>query len=145
MTVSVANKSKIYSQNWVEIINRKLLEVNGFNNPINNIEQFSRFFTKKTEKLKMKPNKMKSFIRFSTTTDSLNTIGSTSTSKTLNKIGFGFLVVPVTAGAFCGIAIGSELAKEVLKEKEKDYMEEKTLSINSVQTLGNVVRRFRGY
>ena len=45
--------------NWEEIINKKLKEVNSFNNSINNINLISKFYEEEYKKLKKKYNKFK--------------------------------------------------------------------------------------
>ena len=52
------------SVNWEEIINKKLKEVNSFNNSINNINLISKFYEEEYKKLKKKYNKSKILIKY---------------------------------------------------------------------------------
>ena len=118
--------------NSIEIINKKMKEVNSFDNGINNKNLISRFYEENHKKLKKKNNKFKNLNKILNTIDSLNFIGSTSTSISLSVTRFGLIVVPITAGVACGIAISTKLASGTLKGKEKYYLEKYTLAKNTV-------------
>ena len=90
------------SQNWEEIGNKKLREVNCFNIALKNIKSISRFY-EEFRKFRKKYNKNPN--RVSITIDSIKIIGSTSTSITLSSTGFKVSVVPTTAGVGFGVAI----------------------------------------
>ena len=71
--------------NWEEIINKKLKEVNSFNNSINNITLISKFYEEEYKKLKKKYNKFKTLNKILNTIDSVVIISSsTSTSVTFS-------------------------------------------------------------
>ena len=124
--------SKI-ATNWEEIINKKLKEVNSFNNSINNINLISKFYEEEYKKLKKKHNKFKNLNKILNTIDSLVIISSTSTSITFSLTGFGIFTIPIIASVGCGITITSKIICEYLKTKEKYYLEKYTLSHNTLQ------------
>ena len=119
--------------NWEEIINKKLKEVNSFNNSINNINLISKFYEEEYKKLKKKYNKFKTLNKILNTIDSVVIIGFTSTSITFSLTGFGIITIPIIAGIGCGITITSKIICEYLKTKEKSYLEKYTLSYNTLQ------------
>ena len=56
---SSIDPNRRFDFNWEEIINKKLKEVNSFNNSINNINLISKFYEEEYKKLKKKHNKYK--------------------------------------------------------------------------------------
>ena len=118
--------------NWEEIINKKLKEVNSFNNSINNINLISKFYEEEYKKLKKKHNKYKNLNKILNTIDSVAIISTTSTSITLSLTGYGLIIVPITAGCGCLMTIASKIISEFLKKKEKSYLEKYTLSHNTL-------------
>ena len=50
------------------------------------------------------------------------TIGSSSTSTVLKFTGFGLIVVPITAGVGCGVAIGTNLPNEYIFFKKEIFI-----------------------
>ena len=118
--------------NWEEIINKKLKEVNSFNNSINNINLISKFYEEEYKKLKKKHNKYKNLNKILNTIDSVAIISTTSTSITLSLTGYGLIIVPITAGCGCVMTVGSKIISEFLKKKEKSYLKKYTLSHNTL-------------
>ena len=121
------------SVNWEEIINKKLKEVNSFNNSINNINLISKFYEDEYRKLKNIYNKFKTMNKILNTVDSLVIISTTSTSITFSITGFGIITIPIIAGIGCGITITSKIICEYLKTREKFYLENYTLSHITLQ------------
>ena len=119
--------------NWEEIINKKLKEVNSFNNSINNINLISKFYEDEYKKLKKKYNKFKTLNKLLNTIDSITIISTTSTSITFSLTGFGIITIPIIAGVGCTLTIASKIISEYLKTKEKSYLEKYTLSHNTLQ------------
>ena len=113
--------------NWEEIINKKLKEINFFNNSINNINLISNYYEEENKKLEKKHNNFKNLSKILNTIDSIVIIGSTSTSITPSLTGYGLIIVPITAGIGCFITIASKITSEFLKKKEKSYLEKYTL------------------
>ena len=118
--------------NWEEIINKKLKEVNSFNNSINNINLISKFYEEEYKKLKKKYNKFRSLSKILNTTDSIIIISSTATSVTFAVTGFGVFTIPIIAGIGCGVTITSKVLFEYIKTREKHYLEKYTLSHNTL-------------
>ena len=114
-------------------INKKLKEVNSFNNSINNINLISKYYEEEYKKLKKKHNKFKNLNKILNTIDSIVNISSTSTSITFSLTGFGIITIPIIAGIGCGITITSKITNEFIKKKEKSYLEKYTLSHNTLQ------------
>ena len=131
------NQERLYpnlnENNWEEIINKKLKEVNSFNNSINNINLMSKYYEEEYKKLKKKYNKFKTLNKILNTIDSITIISTTSTSITFSLTGFGIITIPIIAGVGCGLTITSKILCEYLKTKEKSYLEKYTLSHNTLQ------------
>ena len=131
--------------NWEEIINKKLKEVNSFNNSINNINLISKFYEEEYKKLKKKHNKYKNLNKILNTIDSVVIIGSTSTSITLSVTGYGLIIVPITTGCGCVMTIASKIFSEFLKKKEKSYLEKYTLSHNTLQDFRKLYQKSKNH
>ena len=105
-------------------------EVNSFNKNINNINLSTRFYEEGLKKLKMKYNKYKNLHKILDTIGSLIFIGSTSRSISFSITGFDLIVLTITAGVTCGVAISSKLTSENFKKKrnivQKNVLEQIT-------------------
>ena len=90
-------------------LEKKLNDVNSFNNSIINIKELIIYFKDKNHKSK---KKYKNFKTQKTILESVNTIvgiGATSTSTTLSFTGIGLIVLPISAGIACALSLGNKV------------------------------------
>ena len=101
-------------------IEKKLSDVNSFNNSNINIKMIAYFIDKiykskkKNKKYKTRTTKLKSF-------DTIVIIATTSGSITLSPTGFGLLVIPISRSIACRITISNEVIYEILLQKYNKY------------------------
>ena len=89
-------------------LEKKISDVNSFNNHINNIKEMITYFKHKNHKSKKKYKNYKLLNTVSESVDSIVIIGATSTSITLSVTGIGLIVLPISAGVACGISLGNK-------------------------------------
>ena len=90
-------------------LEKKINDVNSFNNHINNIEETITYFKDKNNKSK---KKYKNYKKLNTALESVNSIiiiGATSTSITLSITGVGLIILPTSVGIACGLSLGNKI------------------------------------
>ena len=73
-------------------LEKKINNVNSFNNHINNIKEMITYFKDKNNKSKNRNKNYKTLNTVTETADSIIIIGATSTSITLSIAGFGLII-----------------------------------------------------
>ena len=99
-------------QNQDEMFNQNIY---GSNFSENNGSWILGYCEEEYKKFEKEYNIFESLNKYIHTIESFITIGSTSTSIQLSMFGLRLLVVPITAGIGCGVAISTELASDVLR------------------------------
>ena len=89
-------------------LEKKINDVNSFNNHINNIKEMITYFKDKNRKSKKRYKNYKTLTTVLESVDSIVIIGATSTSITLSVTGIGLIVLPISAGIACGISSGNK-------------------------------------
>ena len=85
-------------------LEKKINDVNSFNNHINNIKEMITYFKDKNKKSKKKYKNYKTLNTVLESVDSIIIIAATSTSITLSITGIGLIVFPISAGIVCGLS-----------------------------------------
>ena len=102
-------------------LEKKLNDVNSFNNSINNIKEMITNFKDKNHKSK---KRYKNYITPRTKleyVDSIVTIGAISTSITLSITGIGLIVLPISARIACILSLGNKVLHKIIINKYKNY------------------------
>ena len=84
-------------------LEKKINDVNSFNNHINNIKEMITFFKDENNSKKQ----CKNYVTLNTILESIDSIviiGATSTSITLSIIGIGLIILPISAGIGCTLS-----------------------------------------
>ena len=100
---------------------KKLNDVNSFNNHINNIKEMITYFKDKNHKSKEKYKNYKTLNTILGSVDSIVIIGATSTSITLSITGIGLIVLPKSAGIACTLSLGNKLIHKLIMNKYNEY------------------------
>ena len=119
-------------------LEKKINDVNCFNNHINNIKEMITYFKDKTNKSKKSYKIYKTLNTILESVDSIVIIAATSTSITLSITGIGLIVLPISAGIACGISLGNKtLHKLIINKynKDKKQYERDQKTINSFDKL----------
>ena len=102
-------------------IEKKLNDVNSFNNHINNIKEMINYFKDKNNKSKKRYKKYKILNTVLESVDSIVIIAATSTSITLSVTGIGLIVLPISAGIACGLSLGNKILHKIIINKYNKY------------------------
>ena len=103
---------------------KKLNDLNSFNNPINNIKELITCFEGGNNKSKKKPEKCKTLITILKSFDTFVIIATTSSSITLSLTGIGLIEIPITTGIANGLTISDKLIYEIIINKYNKYKEQ---------------------
>ena len=113
-------------------LEKKLNDVNSFNNHINNIKEMITYFKDKNKKsntyFKDENNKSKKkYKKYKTITtilksyDTFVNIATTSSSITLSLTAIGLIVIPISTASACALSIGNKVLYEVIINKFIKY------------------------
>ena len=114
-------------------LEKKINDVNSFNNHINNIKEMITYFKDKNHKSKKKYKNHKTLNTLLESVDSIVIIGATSTSITLSVTGIGLIVLPISAGIACSISLGNKILHKLIKTNiinTKNNMKEIRILLN---------------
>ena len=89
-------------------LEKKINDVNSFNNHINNIKEMITYFKDKNNKSKKRYNNYKTLNTVLESVDSIVIIAATSTSITLSVTGFGLIILPISASIACTLSLGNK-------------------------------------
>ena len=109
------------------IIDKKIKDINSFNNSINNIMLMMKYYDQQYQKYKKKYNKYNLINNAIQTLDSITIISTTSSSITFSIIGIGVIVVPIVCGVGCSVAVLSKLLSKYIKIKLEQSLKKYTL------------------
>ena len=102
-------------------LEKKINDVNSFNNHVNNIEEL--FTNIKDRNIKPK-RRYKNYKTLNTVLESVNSIviiGATLTSITLPITGVGSIVLPTSAGIACTLSLGNKVLQNLIINKHNKY------------------------
>ena len=121
-------------------IEKKLNDVNSFNNRINNIKEMITYFKDKNYKSKKKSKNYKTLNTLLESVDSIVIIGATSTSITLSITGIGLFILPISAGIACGLSLGNKVLHKLIINK---YNKNKTQYERDQNTIKSFDKLYR--
>ena len=90
-------------------LEKKINDVNSFNNHISNIKEMITYFKDKNNKSKKRYKNYKTLNTVLESVDSIVIIAATSTSITLSLTGVGLIILPISAGIACGLSLGNKI------------------------------------
>ena len=102
-------------------LEKKIKDVNSFNNQINNIKELITYFKDKNNKSKKKYKNYKTVNTVLESIDRMVIIGATSTSVTLSVTGVGFIILPISAGIACTFSLGNKVLHKLIRNKYNKY------------------------
>ena len=97
-------------------LEKKINDVNSFNNHINNIKEMITYFKDKNHKSKKKYENYKILNTVLESVDSIVIIAATSTSITLSVTGIGLIVLPISAGFACGLSLVNKILHNLIRK-----------------------------
>ena len=114
-------------------LEKKINDVNSFNNHVNNIKEMITYFKDKNHKSKNKYKNYKTLNTVLESVDSIVIIAATSTSITLSVTGMGLIILPISAGIACTLSLGNKVLHQLIinkYNKYKNYMKEIRILLN---------------
>ena len=98
-------------------LEKKINDVNSFNNHVNNIKEMITYFKDKNKKSKKRYKNYKTLNTKLESVDSIVIIAATSTSITLSITGIGMIILPISAAIACGISLGNKILHKLIINK----------------------------
>ena len=102
-------------------LEKKINDVNSFNNHVNNIKEMITYFKDKNKKSKKRYKNYKTLNTVLESVDSIVIIATTSTSITLSITGIGLIVLPISAGNACGLSLANKVLHKLITNKYNKY------------------------
>ena len=121
-------------------LEKKLNDVNSFNNHINNIKEMITYFKDKTNKSKKISKNYKTLNTVLESVDSIVIIATTSTSITLSITGIGLIVLPISAGIACGLSLGNKILHKLIINKYNKYKKQYERDQNTIKSFDKLYR-----
>ena len=122
-------------------LEKKLNDVNSFNNHIDNIKEMITYFKDKTNKSKKRYKNYKTLNTISESVDSIVIIAATSTSITLSITGIGLIVLPISAGIACGLSLGNKILHKLVINKYNKYKKQYERDQNTIKSFDKLYRK----
>ena len=122
-------------------LEKKLNDVNSFNNHINNIKEMITYFKDKNNKSKKKYKNYKTLNTVLESIDSIVIIGATSTSITLSVTGIGLIVVPISASIACCLSLCNKILHKLILNKYNKYKKLYERDQNSIKSFDKLYRK----
>ena len=119
-------------------LEKRINDVNSFNNHINNFKEMITYFKDKNHKSKKKYKNYNTLNTILESVDSIVIIGATSTSITLSVTGIGLIVLPISAGISFGLSLGNKILHKLIinnYNKYKKQYERDQITIKSFDRL----------
>ena len=120
---------------------KKIKDVNSFNNHINNIKEMITYFKDKTNKSKKRYEKYKTLNTILESVDSIVIIGATSTSITLSVTGVGLIILPISVGIACTLSLGNKILHKLIINKYNKYKKQFERDQNTIKSFDKLYRK----
>ena len=122
-------------------LEKKINDVNSFNNHIINIKEMITYFKDKNNKSKKRYINYKTLNTVLESIDSIVIITATSTSITLSVTGIGLIVLPVAAGVACGLSLGNKVLHILIINKDNKYKKQYEKDQNTIKSFDKLYRK----
>ena len=122
-------------------LEKKINDVNSFNNHINNIKEMITYFKDKNNKSKKRYKDYKTLNKVLESVDSIVIIGATSTSITLSVAGIGLIILPISAGIACTLSLGNKVLHKLIINKYNKYKKQYERDQNTIKSFNKLNRK----
>ena len=122
-------------------LEKRINDVNSFNNHINITKEMITYFKDKNHKLKKRYKNYKTLNTVLESVDSIVIIGATSTSITLSITGIGLIVLPISADIACGISLGNKILHKLIINKYNKYKKQYERDQNTIKYFDKLYRK----
>ena len=122
-------------------LEKKINDVNSFNNHVNNIKEMITYFKDKNHKSKKKYKTYKTLNTVLESVDSIVIIAATSTSITLSVTGIGLIVLPISAAIACTLSLGNKILHNLIIIKYNKYKKQYERDKNTIKSFDKLYRK----
>ena len=122
-------------------LEKKINDVNSFNNHFNNIKEMITYFKEKNHKSKKRYKNYKTLNTVLESVDSIVIIAATSTSITLSVTGIGLIVLPISAGIACTLSLGNKVLHKLIINKYNKYKKQYERDQNTIKSFDTIYRK----
>ena len=122
-------------------LEKKIKDVNSFNNHINNIKEMITYFKDKNNKSKKRYKNYKTLNTILESVDSIVIIGATSTSITLSVNGIGLIILPISAGIACSLSLGNKILHKIIINKYNKFKKLYERDQNTIKSFDKLYRK----
>ena len=122
-------------------LEKKINDVNSFNNHINNIKEMITYFKDKNNKSKKRYKNFKTLNTVLESVDSIVIIAATSTSITLSITGIGLIILPISAGIACGLSLGNKILHKLIINKYNKYKKHYEKDQQTIKSFDKLYRK----
>ena len=122
-------------------LEKKINDVNSFNNHISNIKEMINYFKDKNHKSKKIYKNYKTLNTVLESVDSIVIIAATTTSITLSVTGIGLIVLPISAGIACGLSLGNKILHKIIINKYNKYKKQYERDQNTIKSFDKLYRK----
>ena len=122
-------------------LEKKINDVNSFNNHVNNIKEMITYFKDKNNKPKKKYKNYKTLNTILESVDGIVIIASTSTSITPLVTGIGLIILPMSAGIACGLSLSNKVMHKLIINKYNKYKKIYERDQNTIKSFDKLYRK----
>ena len=122
-------------------LEKKINDVNSFNEHVNNIKEMITYFKDKNHKSKKRYKNYKTLSTILESVDSIVIIGATSTSIILSITGIGLIILPISAGIACTLSLGNEILHKLIINKYNKYKKQYERDQQTIKTFDKLYRK----
>ena len=131
----------LQQDNLEQRLEKKINDVNSFNNRVNNIKEMITYFKDKNNKSKKRYKNYKTLNTILESVDSIVIIAATSTSITLSVTGIGLIVLPISAGIACTLSLGNKILHKLIIIKYNKYKKQYERDQNTIKSFDKLYRK----
>ena len=122
-------------------LEKKINDVNSFNNHISNIKEMIAYFKDKNNKSKKRYKNYKTLNTILESVDSIVIIAATSTSITLSVTGIGLIVLPISTGIACTLSLGNKILHKIIINKYNKYKKQYERDQQTIKSFDKLYRK----
>ena len=122
-------------------LEKKINDVNSFDNHINNIKEMITYFKDRNNKSKKRYKNYKTLNTILESVDSIVIIGASSASITLSVTGVGLIILPISAGIACALSLGNKILHKIVIRKYNKYKKLYERDQNTIKSFDKLYRK----
>ena len=122
-------------------LEKKINDVNSFNNHVNNIKEMITYFKDRNNKSEKRYKNYKTLNTILESVDSIVIIGATSVSIVLSVTGVGLVILPISAGIACGLSLGNKILHKLIINKYNKYKKQYERDQNTIKSFDKLYRK----